>query len=77
MSDEIPDIDTTTKHWKLAYARTLYNIQGDDTASFYMAPEDIKWFTNPRMAYTLISRLRGTPCADRASRLTKDIGVLP
>ena len=46
------------QHFVVAYARTLYNIQGDDTASFYVAPEDYKFFTNPRMAYTLISRLR-------------------
>lgn len=45
------------KHFKLAYARTLYNMQGDETRSFYMAPEDIHWFTKPREAYTLISRL--------------------
>ena len=46
------------QHFVVAYARTLYNIQGDETDSFYVAPEDYKFFTTGRMAYTLISRLR-------------------
>ena len=41
-----------------AYARTLYNVQGDSIRSFYVVPEDMHWFLNPRMAYTLISRLK-------------------
>lgn len=45
------------KHFQPAYARTLYNMQGDQTESYYMAPEDIHWFAKPREAYTLISRL--------------------
>jgi hypothetical protein len=45
------------KHFKPAYARTLYSMQGDQTKSYYMAPEDIHWFSKPREAYTLISRL--------------------
>ena len=44
---------------KVAYARTLYNYQGDETNSYFIAPEDIDWFISPRMAYTLISRLKG------------------
>ncbi len=44
--------------FKPAYARTLYNIQGDEVRSYYIAPEDIHWFTSPREAYTLISRLK-------------------
>jgi hypothetical protein len=46
------------KHFKLAYARTLYNLQGDAVESFYVAPEDMDYFTQPRFAYTLISRLK-------------------
>jgi hypothetical protein len=45
------------KKFKPAYARTLYNMQGDETKSYYMAPEDIDWFLHSRMAYTLISRV--------------------
>lgn len=56
-SQEIP-VDLLEKgYFRVAYARTLYNLQGDETKSFYVAPEDMKWFLNPRMAYTLISRL--------------------
>lgn len=57
-SQEIPvDLLENEKYFRVAYARTLYNLQGDETKSFYVAPEDMKWFLNPRMAYTLISRL--------------------
>lgn len=53
------DIDRKLyKHFRIAYARTLYNMQGDECLSYYMCPEDIKWFANPRMAYTLISRIK-------------------
>ena len=41
-----------------AYARTLFNLQGDSIRSFYVVPEDMSWFLKPRMAYTLISRLK-------------------
>lgn len=52
------DIEPSDKrHFKPAYARTLYNMQGDQTLSYYIAPEDIHFFTKPREAYTLISRL--------------------
>ena len=51
------DDETIDKHFEPAYARTLYNLQGDEVKSFYVAPEDLHWFTNNRMAYTLISRL--------------------
>jgi hypothetical protein len=57
-SQEIPvELLENEKYFRVAYARTLYNLQGDETKSFYVAPEDMKWFLNPRMAYTLISRL--------------------
>lgn len=47
------------KHFKLAYARTIYNLQGDDVRSYYLAPEDEKYFCrDSRFAYTLISRLK-------------------
>lgn len=60
-SQEIdPEILTDEKYFRPAYARTLYNMQGDDCKSYYIAPEDISWFLNPRMAYTLISRLKIT-----------------
>jgi hypothetical protein len=52
------EVKFNAKHFKVAYARTLYNLQGDEAGSYYMAPEDIKWFLNPRMAYTLISRIK-------------------
>ena len=52
------DIKVSLKNFRVAYARTLYNMQGDECKSYYMAKEDLKWFTNPRMAYTLISRLK-------------------
>lgn len=54
--DEVEDEDLP--HFKLAYARTLYNLQGDEVRSFYIAPEDLHWFVGNREAYTLISRLR-------------------
>jgi len=58
-SQEIdPEILTDEKYFRPAYARTLYNMQGDDCKSYYVAPEDIDWFLNPRMAYTLISRIK-------------------
>lgn len=47
------------KHFKLAYARTLYSVQGDEVKSFYVAPEDIDHILRLRGGvYTLISRLR-------------------
>lgn len=52
------EVTFNPKQFKVAYARTLYNLQGDEAGSYYMAPEDIKWFLNPRMAYTLISRIK-------------------
>ena len=55
-SEEVDEGDL--KHFKLAYARTLYNLQGDAVKSFYVAPEDMEWFCHPRVAYTLISRLK-------------------
>jgi hypothetical protein len=57
MSDNIDEDDL--KHFKLAYARTIYNLQGDDVRSYYLAPEDEKYFSrDSRFAYTLISRLK-------------------
>ena len=63
-SQEIPltdekqkELRTNDKYFRVAYARTLYNLQGDEVRSYYMAEEDLHWFANPRMAYTLISRL--------------------
>lgn len=55
---DITDEDMKKGKFIPAYARTLYNMQGDETKSYYLAPEDIEWFANPRMAYTLISRLK-------------------
>jgi len=49
---------TNEKYFRPAYARTLYNMQGDECKLYYIAPEDIDWFLNPRMAYTLISRIK-------------------
>jgi hypothetical protein len=56
-STEVEDPENR-KVWRPAYCRTLYSMQGDQTKSFYIAPEDMNWFLNPRMAYTLISRLK-------------------
>ena len=51
--------DALNENWfRCGYARTLYNIQGDEVSSFYIAPEDMGWFLNGRMAYTLISSLK-------------------
>lgn len=59
MSGDIEYADRTNpKLFRLAYCRTLYNLQGDETKSFYVAPEDMDWFLHPRVAYTLISRLK-------------------
>ena len=57
-SQDIPKELKNEKYFRPAYARTLFNMQGDEATSYYMAPEDIKWFLNPRMAYTLISRIK-------------------
>ena len=57
MSDEIDEADLQC--FKLAYARTIYNLQGDAVDSYYLAPEDEKYFSrDSRFAYTLISRLK-------------------
>ena len=45
------------KHFDYAYARTLYNIQGQTINSYYWAEEDDFWLDG-RSAYTIISRLR-------------------
>ncbi len=55
---EIELTEDELKHFKPAYARTLYNLQGDEVKSFYVAPEDLHWFLTPRATYTLISRLK-------------------
>jgi len=52
-----PEFDME-KHFRPAYARTLYNLQGDQVKSYYIAPEDIDYFTKPREAYTIISRIK-------------------
>jgi len=56
MSQDIDPEDI--KHFKPAYARTLYNMQGDECRSFYACPEDKYFVSKPHEAYTLISRLR-------------------
>ncbi len=50
-SDEAP-------HFVPAYARTMYNMQGDACKSYHVPNEDMKFFNNGRSAYTLISRLK-------------------
>lgn len=45
------------KHFKPSYARTAYGTQGKTVKSYYYAPEDY-WFLNPRLAYTVISRIK-------------------
>jgi hypothetical protein len=55
--------DKTSKV-QVAYTRTLYNMQGDETPSYHIAQEDLRWFVQPRMAYTLISRLKGDMTED-------------
>ena len=52
-----PEFDME-KHFRPAYARTLYNLQGDQVKSYYIAPEDIDYFSKPREAYTIISRIK-------------------
>jgi len=65
-SEEIAPEDL--KHFKLAYARTIYNLQGDEVKSYYLAPEDEQYFTQPRFAYTLISRLKTNVCREENAR---------
>lgn len=45
------------KNFRPAYARTIYSYQGQSVTSYYFTPEDDKYIT-PRMAYTIISRLK-------------------
>jgi len=45
-------------HFIPAYARTMYNMQGDSCKSYHIPDTDIKYFNNGRFAYTLISRLK-------------------
>ena len=45
-------------NFDFSYARTIYNLQGATIGSYYFSPEDYEYI-NPRMAYTIISRLRG------------------
>ena len=40
------------------YSRTIYNVQGSSTGSFYVPDEDLSYFNNPKSAYTLISRIK-------------------
>ena len=45
--------------WLPAYARTLYNIQGESTESFYIPNSDLWTYKNDgRSVYTIISRLK-------------------
>ena len=44
-------------NFDFSYARTIYNLQGATIGSYYFSPEDHEYI-NPRMAYTIISRLR-------------------
>lgn len=45
--------------WLPAYARTLYNIQGESTPSFYIPNSDLWTYKNDgRSVYTIISRLK-------------------
>jgi hypothetical protein len=45
------------KHFKPAYAKTVYGVQGKSINSYYYAPEDYQ-FIDGRTAYTVISRLK-------------------
>ena len=45
------------KHFRPAYCLNCYEVQGMSLNSYYWAPEDDKFLT-PRMAYTIISRLK-------------------
>tara|TARA_R100000654_G_scaffold24441_1_gene47306 strand:+ start:73 stop:3288 length:3216 start_codon:yes stop_codon:yes gene_type:complete len=63
--DEVFDRDITFKHEEIrknfdyAYARTIYNIQGQTLNSYYWGGNDKdNYFLDGRMAYTIISRLR-------------------
>jgi len=57
VSDKTVRLGKEEKMLRPAYARTLYNLQGDQIQSYYIAPEDIKYFAKSREAYTIISRL--------------------
>jgi hypothetical protein len=43
-------------YFKPAYARTIYSLQGATLKNYYSAPEDINFFNNGAVAYTIISR---------------------
>lgn len=43
-------------YFKPAYARTIYSLQGATLKNYYSAPEDMKYFNNGAVAYTIISR---------------------
>jgi hypothetical protein len=45
------------KNFDLTYAMTCYKVQGSSKLSYYWAPED-DFFITPRIAYTVISRLK-------------------
>jgi len=45
------------RYFKPAYALTIYCMQGSETKSFYYPEEDYSFIT-PRLAYTLISRIK-------------------
>ncbi len=62
-SYEIPTITFNKKlkgksYFKPAYARTAYNVQSKSIESFYVPDSDLKYFSNGRYAYTIISRLK-------------------
>jgi hypothetical protein len=60
LTDDVDDIEIKEeelKYFEPGYCRTLYNIQGESTKSFYFPMEDINYMDGTAL-YTLISRLR-------------------
>jgi ATP-dependent exoDNAse (exonuclease V) alpha subunit len=49
---------TLSKHFDYSYVRTLHSVQCKSIEKMYIIPDDIKYFLNGHLAYTLISRLK-------------------
>jgi len=52
------DHKTHEPYFKPAYARTIYNMQSDSCSSYHIPDEEIIYLLNPRIVYTIISRIQ-------------------
>ena len=61
--DYILTHEQLAKNFDYAYARTIYNIQGQTLDSYYWGGNDKdNYFLDGRMAYTIVSRLKHEEC---------------